>query len=162
MVTALYVVIFLCILVLTALGMVWLSSRKKDKPEIKEEKVLDIKEPVYSFVECFKNNPKRFILKERRTLGGGAWTFYYTLIDRETHKSFKLIKYFKSNLFRSDKIVFSGYPNFLTKDEITFIVKQLTPYYNERGEKYCKYLVEKRERSLNKEREQLMKDYCGG
>lgn len=162
MVTALYVVIFLCILVLTALGMVWVSSRKKkEETQDKEERVLDIKEPVYSFVECFKSNPKRFVLDTIKNFEGrrGSPRFEYELIDTETGKIFKTCVVVYSYTYKL--FGFTNYPQCLSQDEIRFIYNELSQVYEARRKKLQEISQIRAKRKADKEREQLMKDYCG-
>lgn len=161
MVTVLYVVIFLCILVLTALGMVWLSSRKKDKPEIKEEGVLDIKEPVYSFVQCFKNNPKRFKLKVEKDPGRytNCVRFNYEIKDTQTERTFAASRTIYSYMYNVG--AFNNYPAYLSPDEIRYIYNELSQAYEARRKKLQEIKQMRAKRKADKEREQLMKDYCG-
>lgn len=161
MATVLYVILFLCIFILTALGVVWLSSRKKDKPEVKEERVLDIKEPVYSFVECLKSNPKRFVLDTTKNFEGrrGSPRFEYELIDTGTGKIFKTCVVVYSYTYKS--FGFTNYPQYLSQDEIRFIYNELSQVYEARRKRLQEINQIRAKRKADKEREQVMKDYCG-
>lgn len=161
MTTVLYVIVFLCIFIMVALGVVLLSSRKKDKPEIKEERVLDIKEPIYSFVECFKNNPKRFKLKVEKDPGRytDCVRFNYELKDTQTERTFAASRTIYSYIDTVD--VFNSYPAYLSQDEIRYIYKELSQVYEVRRKRLQEINQIRAKRKADKERAQLMKDYCG-
>lgn len=160
MTTVLYVIVFLCIFILTALGVIWLSSRKKkEETQDKEERVLDIKEPVYSFVECFKSNPKRFKLKVDKDPNkySNCLRFNYELTDTQTKKTFKASR--TIYLYNAD--AFNNYPAYLSPDEIRYIHEGLSSVYESRRKKLQEIKQMRTKRKADKEREQLMKDYCG-
>lgn len=163
MTTMLYVILFLCIFILTALGVIWLSSRKKkEETQDKEERILDIKEPVYSFVECFKSNPKRFKLKVEKDPGRytNCVRFNYELRDTQTERTFAASRTIYS--YRYNAYGFNNYPEYLSQDEIHYIFKELSSVYEARRKKLQEISQIRAKRKADKEREQLMKDYCGG
>lgn len=136
--------------------------KKKEIEENKEERVLDIKEPVYSFVECFKNNPKRFKLKVEKDPGrySNCVRFNYQLTDTQTKKNFEASRTIYSYRYIADG--FNNYPEYLSQDEIRYIYNELSQVYEVRRKKLQEIKQMRAKRKADKEREQLMKDYCGG
>lgn len=62
-------------------------------PEVKPCKPeKDISEPVLSFVEVYKANPKRFRVKKEYFQEDGSYTFKYTIYDKEGNKTFSVCK----------------------------------------------------------------------
>lgn len=119
----------------------------------------DISEPVISFVETFKANPRRFKVVEISSNGE------YPNVYGPTFKSYKLIdKYeklswsFRSTTnysFSDSRSYICSYegPYFLTDDEVAYISDVLSPYFNGRVDTYIKALS-------NRKREALKKVYC--
>lgn len=117
-------------------------------PKVKEPKK-DISEPVISFVECYKNNPKRFSIKEitkdfekdliRRK--------NYILKDKNTEETFI---FFINYRWRVDYYCSSA--KWLTEDEKEYLYNSICTMRRERFDKIKKY----RE---NKERKRLTKIY---
>ena len=127
----------------------------KNTPEVieeKPEKKLDISEPVISFVETYKNNPKRFkLVVNVREIRDDVFKQECILIDKIT-----------SNCFYYELDYWLDYPQgvgkvvgieFLTYDEIEFIVKNITTIYNKR-------LQDIRIYKKTKQRNRYIKDYC--
>ena len=132
--------------------------------EIKQEIVLEVKdvsEPVVSFVECVKGNPKRFKLK--LTYDGNS---IYELTDTVTKQSWRLresslsfsLKYSSKDPARN----YYGWPPFLTEDEKEHFLEHLKPHFEERSSRYVKIREERNQRASNKERQRLMTVYCKG
>lgn len=63
-------------------------------PEVKPTKQeKDISEPVLSFLEVYKANPKRFrVKKEYSQEGDWSYTYKYTLYDSKENKTFSVYK----------------------------------------------------------------------
>lgn len=105
-----------------------MSKRWDNRMEgsVKEESPKNIAEPVISFVECFKKNPRRFELSQLKHYCNG-----YKLKDKFINKEFTV---FLSNL--SDKKFFSGAGFELTEDEKEYIFGSIKSYYAERRDRY--------------------------
>lgn len=115
---------------------------------------VNISEPVISFVETFKTNPKRFKVKKLSSVVlGSSASITYRLEDKYnklswTFNAFKSYSLYCTYTFRIDH-----YPAFLTKEEADFIYDNLSPWFNSRLDVY------KEKRSI-KQREALKKVYC--
>ena len=127
----------------------------KNTPEVIEEKPenkLDISEPVISFVETYKDNPKRFKLSEKYEIPSDEISsnkVHYILTDLQT-----------GNIFEVARVLgFSSYyePNynlmFLTRDELDFIFNTIGECYKKRKKIAVEY-------KKNKQRNRYIKDYC--
>lgn len=140
-----------------------LFSKKQEVVEVKAEP--DIKEPVYSFIKCFKKNPKRFKIEvdvlddvyQIKPLH--SLRTDYTLTDKETGKEFSVRHIVYSQRWWSTN--FYNYPDFLTNDEINYIYNEINSYFTCRKNKFDSLKQTRRQRAANKQRQELMKDYCG-
>ena len=112
----------------------WPVDHPASQPENKEvipEKKPNISEPVISFIETFKANPKRFkVSKVSCVVVGSSGSFTFTLEDKYnklfwTFNLFEIYGPFCTYTLRLDH-----YPSFLTKDEADFIYDNLEPYFN--------------------------------
>lgn len=113
----------------------------------------NISEPVLSFVETFKANPKRFkvITLYKRT--NPAQVFVnYCLQDKYNKLSWTFSVVVNYGFSISSEIL-EDYPSFLSRQEAEYIYKTMLPWFNSR-----KTLLKVRED--NKQREALKKVYC--
>lgn len=137
------------------------DSQAESLPPIPERKP-NISEPVISFVETFKANPKRFkVFKNWDTLAITSCIHSFTLKDKYNNLQWDFNIHSRFGTFGmhpSAKV--SYYPKFLTKDEADFIYKELSPVFNDRLNRYRHFWDERFQRKANKEREALKKVYC--
>lgn len=105
----------------------------RTEESVKKETPKNIAEPVISFVECFKKNPRRFKMKVDFPNGGGI---HYYLFDRYSNKRFILSRCYKDNYYVGFNI---------SDDEQEYIKEHVVGYYEGRYEKY-KALKEARNR----------------
>jgi hypothetical protein len=97
----------------------------------KEMPVKDISEPVISFVECVKNNPKRFRLTES-TSTYSILSVEFRLIDLLTKEEFKV----RSNITAGSRWWSFDYDlNWLTQDEEGYLIEQLQSVFESKANK---------------------------
>lgn len=127
----------------------------------------DISEPVLSFVNCVKENPKRFVLDykeptEQCVEGDGGCKAVVILWRSETH-------IFKDLLTGEEwkyRISYSAKGNsiygceFLTGDEKKYILKELGDFYHKRWSRLAEIRHIRRNRKNAAERERLKGVYC--
>jgi hypothetical protein len=139
----------------------------KKKQKTKEEYVPDISEPVISFVETFKKNPRRFkiytdydldilvnyILKDQHTKE--KWSFSVRNIE------YLCIGYIPDGHINNYIFVMN---NFLTIKELKYIYDNLHEYFFNRIVKYTDLKYKSRKLKIKKqkeqERERLKRIYC--
>lgn len=124
----------------------------KVKP-LKPEK--DISEPVLSFIEVYKANPKRFKVKKEYTgVGGWCCTTRYPICDLEEDKTFSLqnTRYYTCRI--DDDWTTTGSTKWATQDEIQLVYDTVV---DERVARY-KRIQEER---FKVQRERLTKLYKG-
>jgi hypothetical protein len=102
-----------------------LFSKKEDATEVEEvvvETPKDISEPVISFVECVKNNPRRFRLKVEYSVS--HWAGWYLITDKVENITWKV------------KVISSGYgkdkyscDTYFTPDEKELLRGVFTDYF---------------------------------
>lgn len=134
------------------------DSQAESLPLIPERKP-NISEPVISFVETFKANPKRFKIVEISSSGQyptilGPTIISHKLIDKHEKLSWNFTS--TTNYCFSDSRSYSRKydgPYFLTDDETSYIVEVLSPYFNSRVDVYLEALSKR-------EREALKNVYC--
>lgn len=126
----------------------------------KTEKPKDISEPVISFVECVKKNPKRFEVNE---------ILDHLSVSHVNISKISVKDFYTGDIFETTKTEFyllSGiqtvFKNFsvFTVDEVEYVYKELRKIYSKRLERKNKILSLRAERKNKKERERLMKVYC--
>lgn len=120
----------------------------KGKEQKKQDTPVGVSEPVISFVETFKANPKRFKLRKTDHVD-----FYY-LYDSKEKMSYEFY-YYNFN----DYVGF-GHPfkyDWLTDEEKVYINTEMKPYYEERIARIIVYRTNKR---TKRERQKYMKIYC--
>lgn len=135
---------------------VWLCRQFKGiKGETEFKKLPDISEPVISFVECVRNNRKRFKVErivsfDREVIG--------VVRDTVHNEEFKVrgshYKYIGDLNFIYQK------PDMITNDEVLYVYNELTSIYN----RYQKVIDTRKkvvaERKARDERKRLIGVYC--
>lgn len=137
---------------------------KRLEPEMVEP---DISEPVLSFVNCVKQNPKRFVLDykeptEQCVEGDDGCKAVVILWRSETHIFKDLLtgeewKYRISYSARGNSIYGC---EFLTNDEKKHILKELGDFYRERLSRLAEIRRIRMDRKNVTERERLKGVYC--
>lgn len=123
----------------------WKEQKKQDTP-------VGVSEPVISFVETFKANPKRFKLFNHEDLG----LRYDIYILYDSHADIAYRFYYSSYYYNSESVG-PIFLDWLTDVEKVYINSVLTPYYKERIKRIKDY---KNNKLNNKERQKYMKIYC--
>lgn len=123
-------------------------------PKVEPPKKLDISEPVLSFVQTVKDNPRRFKVSCQKNI--------YTLHDNVEKLSWcaTIVDYDWDIRTRSLQPVLYKFPKFLTQDEISFIDKELRAIFQARAIKLIDLKGIRKERVLQKERQKLIDIYC--
>lgn len=134
-------------------------------PEVKPCKPeKDISEPVLSFVECVRNNPKRFDVEEYQ----GRYS-YYSTGDDDQHKAYKLwdksIK--KGWIIKGARYVdyhiwvveYFSDTFFLTEDEKKYIIKEVKEIMEYRKERKTTLDKIRKQRRIRDERNRLKEIY---
>lgn len=141
------------------IGKVILPDMKYDfrpKPE------KDISEPVLSFVECVRKNPKRFKVNsyyEQFYLSvssmGGEYrpTYLYTLVDTKTKEKWCLSR---GLTMASD---FTANPEWITNDERNYLIESLTKIFKDREGRKSKLEKIRKDRRIRDERNRLKEIY---
>lgn len=111
--------------------------------ESAKEAPKNIAEPVISFIECFKKNPKRFKLSYLKKDDVQYYCNGYKLKDKFINKEFAV---FLSNF--SDKKFFSGAGFELTEDEKEYIFGSIESYYAERRDRYLEIKGQRNRKKL--------------
>ncbi|AEO14587.1 hypothetical protein MT_57041 [Pseudomonas phage phiPto-bp6g] len=124
--------------------------------EKSNNKILEISEPVTSFLKCFKENPRRFRFVRTDKQMGLFGTQYYKFTDTKTSESWRVqYRPIKSNLPHIEDVTW------MTTDERLLIVEVIAGYYGERAEKLEKVQKDKHTSKVNKERDRLTQIYKG-
>lgn len=141
------------------------DSQTETLPLVPERKP-NISEPVISFVETFKANPKRFKVKYINSEFRMSGFYPYHLIDTEA----KLSWFFRiRNDSYTDLSLCMGYnhsprltcyPSFLTSDEADFIYNSLRGYFYSKSRRLGELRDKRKNRRLSNQREALKKVYC--
>ena len=122
---------------------------KVSMPEVKPSKDA-ISEPVISFVECVKKNPRRFMVEEvARSYDYST----FTLMDNKTIEmySVSVYKYRGFVPYGDPEVInFYHYPSFITESEMRFTYDKLISVYNERKERYEELKNQRERRRLTK------------
>jgi hypothetical protein len=141
----------------------WLKevfTNERVVPEITPEPeavVKDIGEPVLSFVQCVKDNPKRFKLYTLETINNNpCFKLKDSLYDQEF--SFCL----NYNAYYPCTPLCDISASFLTSDERTYLVDNLRTVFIDKYYKRNKLLKIRADRVKDKEREAMKKIYCEG
>lgn len=130
----------------------------------------DISEPVLSFVECVRNNPKRFDVEEHQggyfhySTGHGGEYKLYKLWDKSIKKGWKIkgaryvdygpwvVEYVPGARYFSDTF-------FLTEDEKKYIIKEVKEIMEYRKERKTTLDKIRTERRIRDERNRLKEIY---
>ena len=139
-----------------------------DVGEAVQEKARDISEPVLSFVECVRNNRKRFTVRDIQW--GYDKRYEWEVIDKLTGQVFNA-KYcfdsFRRNYGAIVQYYWKDYPEWLTTDELDYIRQELTSIYSKYRERINLRRSIMRDRynrdselRKSKERERLKGIYC--
>ena len=110
---------------------------------------LDISEPIISFVNTFKENPKRFTYVEYEGYVCSLHTDYRVLTDTFTGEVFKIAESHYGWSIRNSEIK-------LTADEIDYIDREIMKPYRKRKNRYHRIVNERKELQ---ERRRLTKIY---
>lgn len=128
-----------------------------NKDPIVTEKPVGVKpnvsEPVISFVNAVKKNPKRF--KITKSGGFSFGVFDYSVFDKKTLGNFSCVIYSRKSVYTGNsQHVFGKSEPWLTDEEVLYVVKELEDFFKEKVER-VKAKIEKRAR------ERLTKLYKG-
>lgn len=150
-----------------------MARERKEREEEEKQKFMDsIREPVFSFLKVFKENPKRFKLKcnsipkketDEVVVGllldfGGCKE--YSLIDLETGEEFKF-NHYRTRLNKYQVPVSMLTHNWLERNELTHLYQEIRKHYAERQLRKDVILFKRRDRVLLKERNRLTEIYGG-
>ena len=168
--------VFIC-LVLGAIG-IYKRDKAKESEVVEEdpvkEDVINISEPVISFLKVFNENPKRFKLEERFTRLQNPEAGFnngcgYKLTDNILKESWAIEMdqyYHRPRYYHQTahtKIYSDGYfgwPKWMTREEREYVFLNLRSYYINRRNTLHALIKDRVKRSQEKERQRLMKLYC--
>lgn len=113
----------------------------------------NIGEPVLSFIECVRNNRRRFSFKTETY----CRTQIITLIDKQTGEQWcaKWYLYFERTEPRLDSKL-----DWLTEQEKSHLIKELSKIAKERAEQLRSVNAIRKNRQMTKERDRLKGVYC--
>lgn len=124
-----------------------------EQPVVDDEKPqLNISEPIFSFVECVRNNPKRFTVINGEIVQGSR-VAKKTLLDKKTGQRFEYTTYYYFEIRYS-------YPKYLTKDEFEYIKDEVTSIFTARRDRLGELKAIRKQRANKIERQKLMDIYC--
>jgi hypothetical protein len=121
----------------------------------------NISEPVISFVECVRNNPRRFKLTESQTtINPYRWTILrmYTLKDKFSGEVFTASR---ETDYRYGETTWK-FPTFVTKDEGDFLAEQLPIIFSGKLKNLVRLKTLREERKTRVERDRLKSIYYQG
>lgn len=131
-----------------------LETAAKRVWEESNNKVLEISEPVTSFLKCFKGNPRRFRFVQSDKQSGLFGNRYYKFTDTKTSESWRVTyRPIHSELPHIEDVTW------MTKDERALIFYVIAVHYGERAEKLAKIRRDKHNAKVNKERDRLAQIY---
>lgn len=123
----------------------------------------DISEPVLSFVECVRKNPKRFKVSSyydhmsyfSLTSVSGIYepVYLYTLVDTKTKEKWCLSR------GCTMAIDFTANPEWITKDEREYLIEVLTKIFKDRVGRKAKLKKIRKDRRIRDERNRLKEIY---
>ena len=132
---------------------------KKEKTITEQLQIVvpQISEPVYSFVQTVKENPKRFRITS-------IWSLDYTEYTLEDKVEILFwtadrVRWY-SCMDNKPYFYYLNYPKFLTESEVKYIFKELESVFKERASKFLKLQTIRKERAAQKERQKLIDIYC--
>lgn len=166
--------VFICLV----LGVVGIYKRDKPKEsEVVEEEpvkedVINISEPVISFLKVFNENPKRFKLEQtlkRFEDTEAGFQSGYKLTDNILKESWEIERNRYHHRPRyclpsahigicSDGYL--GWPEWMTREEREYVFTSLHVYYNKRLKDKATIVCIRKKRNQERERQRLMNLYC--
>lgn len=165
--------VFIC-LVLGAIG-IYKRDKAKESEVVEEEPVkedvINISEPVISFLKVFNENPKRFKLEQTLRMFGdavGGFQSGYKLTDNILKESWAIeVDQYYNRPRYSLKIAhikiysdgYFGWPQWMTREEREYVFLNLRSYYINRRNTLDALLKDRVKRIQDKERQRLMKLY---
>jgi hypothetical protein len=166
--------VFIC-LVLGAVG-IYKRDKVKESEVVEEESikeyVINISEPVISFLKVFNENPKRFKLEQTLKMFENHIRDFqsgYKLTDNILKESWTIEEdqYYHRPQYclqtAHTKIYSDGYfgwPEWMTREERECVFLNLRSYYINRRNTRDALIKDRAKRSQDKERARLMKLYC--
>lgn len=165
--------VFIC-LVLGAVGIVYGKGKESEVVEeepIKED-VVNISEPVISFLKVFNENPKRFKLEQTLKMFEdveGGFQSGYKLTDNMLKESWVIEvgqyyhhpqHYLRTAHTKIYSAGYFGWPEWMTREEREYVFLNLRSYYINRRNTLDTLLKDRAKSSQDKERQRLMKLYC--
>lgn len=141
------------------------DSQAESLPSIPEKKP-NISEPVLSFVQTFKANPKRFKLfyiREKEWSPCGfmfEWTVEHPISMKLVDTKENLAWTFYWYVGRSYGLPINSYPVFLSPEEAKYIFDTIHDYHQKRFDEFLKTKDRIKLKRGRKEREALKKVYC--
>ena len=143
------------------------SPPKTEAPKPEEPKK-DISEPVISFINTLKANPRRFKIvwlnrgeyEDSIYLGGVSFmnTREYVLVDKVSGEKFLFKKYGQSvrNYYDAYSL-----PAYLTNDEQKWVIDEVQSVFIQKGQALRDIRQQRASRGHQKERNRLKEVYCG-
>lgn len=127
------------------------------EPALKKEPELIVGEPIISFVELVKSNPKRFKAKF-----GYNYEFngQYSLTDTLTKETFWYTKHLLYQTGNSVKYGYKGSHSFVTQDEWNYIEQELQDFGTCCRDRATRLSELKLGRKNKRERQRLIGVYC--
>lgn len=113
----------------------------------------DIGEPVYSFVDCVKANPRRFSFERLDTFRMTCQT--YSVTDKQTGEEWRL-----ATDHRMSRKLACKELQWLTDDEANYLVTEMYDFFNKRRQRFIEIRNIRFERTQVDERKRLMGVYC--
>lgn len=116
----------------------------------------DISEPVISFVECVKKNPKRFAGGTYSTASGSA----AYINDYQTGETFYFGSFYLQQFAFREIVSNTCMENVLTKEEKDFVIEELATFAAMMGSRRQRRDQLREQRKAREERKRLMEIYC--
>ena len=114
----------------------------------------DIGEPVLSFVQCVKENPRRFIFERLNTFRMASRQ-NYMVKDKQTGEEWRVATDHRMSRKLSCKEL-----QWLTDDEAYYLVTEIYDFFNKRRQRFIEIRNIRFERIQVTERQRLMGVYC--
>lgn len=108
----------------------------------------NISEPVYSLIECVKNNPKRFTVTSR--------DISYTIKDNITKECWKISIY---QTYTEEFSHVMEKPFFINETEAKYLFTQIRTVYADRIKRKQEIFQKRKDRITKKERKRLLEIY---
>lgn len=135
------------------------------EPEPKKEPELVVGEPIISFVELVKSNPKRFKMRGQMRVEMSQLISRFLIFDKLTKEWFWYEKWESPYRYEQGVMVmqykYAGTPSFLTQDEWKYIELHLRSDYNAiAAARYAAIKTAKANRLALEARQRLIDVYC--